>query len=691
MSAAEEELKQLQQEERESRIDDEVERRSQEVETARLQVKEAREEMRAVEEKARADRDAALAKDAAQQQTIEALRRELSEGTALLDARASIDQLDNKCTVLQRQYQSALAEAESLRGSEQSLVIALDKERMDQTATMRCLQAELDSVRATEASRVKAAEAADNNAEKNAILLKLVQDQLSHKETDLDFTKAQLQNTASDLRRAEEKLIASIGETNELRDGIRKRANEVKLTARAQEEAAADLAQKLAESTSQLADARKEVDEAKARLFEVLSELRHREQVLGKVEADGKVKIRKLEGDLAEARRRHERDNAEAKERIGTLTEDCGLLRALLEKERATRGALAAETGGRIAKLEQDLDTALLRCAQMEGQVKSSQSDNTHKVVTLLNDTSRLQQQLDISTASFRDMEQMKDREITTLTAQLEAAKAASKQQAEEAESREQKHNDETLSTWHAKETYKRQTAATAKDLERVKGEFKNYKLAAETQLQLANKRHHDALLDHRGRQTALMARVHKLDQELACVSDQLSQTAERGRAAGEQHAQLAAETNARAAAHAAEIDGYKASIAKLEAEVASTRDHAELAMENQKLADAVSKYRNQVKSLNHTISTGRIESGIIENQKIRALQKSHEASLQRLSRMHGHLDTARQLLGDAVPVLGQCGEGVYLKSRAEDFMTSLTSEADALSLLPTRRANEIT
>ena len=74
------------------------------------------------------------------------------------------------------------------------------------------------------------------------------------------------------------------------------------------------------------------------------------------------------------------------------------------------------------------------------------------------------------------------------------------------------------------------------------------------------------------------------------------------------------------------EIDGYKATIVKLEGSIAENYNFKILAEQNEMLKGDVEGYRTQIKNLNNTVSTMKIESDILDNYKTKVCRPAREA-----------------------------------------------------------------
>ena len=240
----------------------------------------------------------------------------------------------------------------------------------------------------------------------------------------------------------------------------------------------------------------------------------------------------------------------------------------------------------------------------------------------------------------------------SSLASELEAAGTQIASLRKEAEEREQKNKDAALLTWHEREGFKTQAAEKAKELDALSAEYAEFKLNVGTEMAVLRKREHDALVHHRAQYTSCESRSKQVETELTLIAGKFGSALESKRAAETTlHETSDAHTKIEQAMKA-EISGYKDTVKKLEEEVLGNYDKKMLAAQNEELKETVQMFRNQISSLQHTVTTVRLEADIIESHKTKSLQDSNAECVKHVMDLQEQLDAERTLLAEIIPTL---------------------------------------
>eukprot|EP00754_Rhynchopus_humris_P000035 Rhum_TRINITY_DN10025_c0_g2::Rhum_TRINITY_DN10025_c0_g2_i1::g.36472::m.36472 len=163
-------------------------------------------------------------------------------------------------------------------------------------------------------------------------------------------------------------------------------------------------------------------------------------------------------------------------------------------------------------------------------------------------------------------------------------------------------------------------------------------------------RREHDALHRHHAAYAVCESKLKQTEAELTLVSGRLGSAVDERAAATEALERLQEEQERERTARRAEVEGYEATVKKLEEEVLCTYDKRVLAQQNEELKEASQVYRNQISTLHHTVATVRLEADIIESHKTKSLQESNAECVRHIIELQDQLEANHALLAELLP-----------------------------------------
>eukprot|EP00669_Euglena_mutabilis_P001741 TRINITY_DN12327_c0_g1_i1.p2 TRINITY_DN12327_c0_g1~~TRINITY_DN12327_c0_g1_i1.p2 ORF type:complete len:183 (+),score=48.74 TRINITY_DN12327_c0_g1_i1:543-1091(+) len=139
-----------------------------------------------------------------------------------------------------------------------------------------------------------------------------------------------------------------------------------------------------------------------------------------------------------------------------------------------------------------------------------------------------------------------------------------------------------------------------------------------------------------------------------------------------EEAADRATALRAEIAALRNEIEGYKATVQKLEASVTENYQYKMLAQENEGLKGDVESLRNQVRTLGNQLHTARIESEILGGHRAQALQEQNARYLLRIQELEREHRMVAPLMTEMIATLHRHGLTPSLESDAEEYAANV-------------------
>ena len=637
-------LKEERKQSREDEIEAAVDARKREVEIAEKAVVEARQDMRAADEECQSLR---LQLENEKKQTEEGgkllkdMERKFEDN--MTDIRFDVEEKNQKIETLERHIRSEYHINEELRKKLQTAEDKVTKNEQQYTILINSLTAKLsDSEQARKHTELEL-DRMDTNNQKDSLLQKLFKEQVTHKEMDLELHKAKLQQLQSDFDSVSGKLLITTKDTSALRQAIQDQSKE-------HNEAIALISQQLETTTKQIGTEKQitkasleEVDNLKERYLEIMCEGRRKEKEFHRTEITLKVELEKCKSEGAEQQLQFETDFAHLQNELEGCNKKIERLGELNLEEKQKQGAVFEE----LQKVTTQYDELRIKHAQVEGQVKASHVDTTQKITSLIEDVSRLEEELTESQTSFSDLTEAAEKRENSLQIKLDIAADTIKTLQQDADTKDRKVQDDALVSWHNKEQFKQEAIGTAKELTDIKAALESYKLKSETEIALLRKKEYNNEIHHRCIQNSNNSKMQQLEEDLTALSRK-HDNVETEKTEAQSKLQLVQETSTQTIKSlTAEVLGYKESVAKLEAEVLCNYDKKVLAAQNEELKSTLQTYRNQITSLNHKIASLKVESDIIESQKTKALQESNSQCVRRIIELEELIENDQNLLHD--------------------------------------------
>ena len=532
-----------------------------------------------------------------------------------------------------------------------SSTAAAERTPRDVTALMQLLDSEVSRLKRVEHSQKETVDKLSRDETRHTVMLRLSEEQLrSSKETQQRFRQL-MEESKEEARVRQEECEKLTRRVAQLEDGLK--ASRLQQEKASQQSAAtiSQLTAQCAQQESTLTRLRKELEDAQVAQMQSgeVAQQASRESQRTIVTLETRLKEAEEQLSFVEELRKKETKDVTLREvrlnaEIAELKKNARDFRAGIELERTA----AFET---VTGLRMENESLKLKIAQLEGMTKVSDRDNFEKIQKLTMELAmlkeRAEQEQSASAAKIKALET----QTATLVTHLKSAQAEVSRLADLEHGSAEDHIQTVIQLNSSKEALRTRLAAVEDQVEELKKAARTKEVAHCGELEQMKRELCDNTKAHQA-ELALKA------DELSRVSYELTNTARRMHAleddltATKQAAEhKAVVASSEIGALRAEVEGYKASVRKLEEHIQDNYDLRILSEQNESLKNQITQLRNQLTSANNALATVRIESDINETCRIRTLQEQYEAELTKCTSLEKERRCARPLLQDLIEV----------------------------------------